>query len=72
MIATANSTTTRQTVTSTADDLPQYRPRQIIGIWLAATVPISLSGRRSHRGSATTFTPATHSSTRSWSPSISD
>jgi membrane protease YdiL (CAAX protease family) len=44
VIATSSSTTTRQTVTSTADDLPQYQPRQIIGIWLAATVPMSLLG----------------------------
>ena len=44
MIAASSSTTTRQTVTSTVDDLPQYRPRQIIGIWLAATVPMSLLG----------------------------
>jgi CAAX protease family protein len=32
------------TVTSTTGDLAQYRPRHIVGIWLAATVPMSLLG----------------------------
>lgn len=43
-MTTTPSSTRDTTTTSTTGDPAQYRPRHIVGIWLAATVPMSLLG----------------------------